>query len=193
MNKLSHRQLHANLAYGHVYRRENLLRYSRALDRDLDILVREGRLEKVAAGIYYKPRHSKYGTLPPDNDDLIKTFLKDDQYLVLSWNAYNSLGLGLTQLYNRMVVYNYKRHCKCELDARKFDFRRLARGFPKKVTKEYLLVDLVNNLRSLAEDTSAVKAAIQRHFNEFDTHKVLQLANKYGKVSTKHFFEGLEN
>ena len=191
MNKPSHQQLHANLAFGHVYRRENLLRYSKAVDRDLEILVRDGRIEKVAAGIYYKPQHSKYGTLPPDDDDLIKTFLRDDQYLMLSWNAYNSLGLGLTQLYNRIVVYNYKRHCKCELGDRKFDFRRPARGFPKKITKEYLLVDLVNNLRLLAEDSSAVKAAIQRRFNKFDTHKVLQLANKYGKVSTQHFFEGL--
>lgn len=193
MNMLSYQQLHTNLVPGHVYRREDLLRYSKAVDRDLDILVREEMLEKVAAGMYYKPRYSKYGTLPPKDDDLIKAFLKDDQYLLFSWNAYNSLGLGLTQLYNKMVIYNHKRHCKCELDSRKFDFHRPVRGFPKKITKEYLLVDLVNNLRSLAEDSNAVKDAIQRHWNEFDTHKVLQFADRYGKVSTKHFFKELEN
>ncbi len=128
----------------------------------------------------------------PNDDDLVKVFLRDDQYLLFSWNDYNALGLGLTQLYNRMVVYNYKRYCKCELDGRNFDFRRPTRGFPTKLTKEYLLVDLVNNLKLLAEDSDAVKAVIKRRFTTFDKSKVLQLAKQYGKVSTNRFFKELE-
>lgn len=193
MRQLSHEQLYANLTAGKVYRRSQLLSFSNALDRDLDVLVKQGLLEKVSSGMYYKPNQSQYGVLPPSKDDLVKTFLRDDQYLMFSLNDYNALGLGLTQLYNRTIVYNYKRFCQCEMGGLKFDFRRPSRGFPKKVTPEYLLVDLVNNLKLLAEDSEAVKGAIVRRLKNFDKSKVMQMAKKYGKVTTRHFFEGLSD
>ena len=49
------------------------------------------------------------------------------------WNQYNALGLGLTQLYNRLIVYNHKRHGIFKLGNKTFDFRRPARGFPMKL------------------------------------------------------------
>jgi hypothetical protein len=41
---------------------------------------------------------------------LVKAFLKTDRFVLTSPNAYNQLGLGTTQLYNKRVVYNQKRH-----------------------------------------------------------------------------------
>ena len=35
-------------------------------------------------------------------------FLRDKDFLVFSPSAYNTLGLGTTQLYNRTLVYNHK-------------------------------------------------------------------------------------
>lgn len=193
MNTISHQQLNKNLKVGNVYRREHLTRFSKAVDRDLHTLVSKGLLDKVAPGLYYKPKHSKYGALPPPEDEMVQAFLKEDQYLLFSWNDFNSLGLGLTQLYNSTVVYNFKRHCKCKLGNKQFDFRRPPRGFPQQLSREYLLVELVNNLRLLAEDSDSVKAAIKTHFNKFNKKVTLTLAKQYGKVSTRRFFEKLEN
>src|SRR5688572_29733901 len=95
------RQLVSHLKSGRVYRREALLPFSKAVDRDLMDLTTEGVLEKVAAGLYYKPATSRFGSLPPDDKELVKEFLRDNNFLLYSWNHYNSLGLGLTQLYNR--------------------------------------------------------------------------------------------
>lgn len=64
--------------------------------------------------------------------------------------AYNSLGVGTTQLYDKTVVYNHKRHGESQLGNRKFAFRVKPR-FPKSLTREFLLVDLVNNVDRLAE------------------------------------------
>jgi hypothetical protein len=75
---------------------------------------------------------SRFGSLPPEENALVKAFLRDNQFLLLSWNAYNSLGLGLTQVYNRMVVYNRKRHCVFRLANQEYDFHRPTYGFAKK-------------------------------------------------------------
>src|SRR5262245_17459882 len=140
MNTASYEKLVSNLKTGHVYRRESLLSFSKAVDRDLEKLLNKGMLEKLAPGLYYKPTHSRYGLLPSKDEELIRCFLRDDPFLLYSWNQYNTLGLGLTQLYNRAVVYNRKRHGLLNLGGKEFDFRRPLRGFPKKLSKEFLLV-----------------------------------------------------
>lgn len=189
MNTYSYEQLNKHLHQGRVYRRNMLLPYSKALDRDLDTLVEKGLLRKLAGGLYYKPAMSELGVLPPKDDNLVSCFLRDNHFLLYSLNQYNSLGVGLTQLYNRVVVLNRKRHGVFKLGNKEFDFRRSSKGFPSKVTLEFLLVDLVNNLADLAEDTSSVKENICKHLERFDQDKLVQLARKYGKISTKKFFE----
>lgn len=189
MNAYSYEQLNNQMRAGRVYRRNMLLPYSKALDRDLDALVEKGLLRKLAGGLYYKPAKSEFGVLPPDNDNLVSCFLRDNKFLLYSWNQYNSLGVGLTQLYNRMVVLNHKRHGIFKLGNKEFDFRRSNKGFPQKMTPEFLLVDLVNNLRELAEDTSLVKKNIRTRLNSFDKNKLFRLAKSYGKIKTKKFFE----
>lgn len=72
-----------------------------------------------------------------------------------SLNAYNSLGVGTTQLYNNRIVYNHKRHGDFTLGNRTFSFK-VKPHFPKKVTIELLLIDMVNNLDQLAEDHIAI-------------------------------------
>lgn len=179
------------LRAGRVYRRDELLHLSKAIDRDLSLLTRNGYLEKVAAGLYYKPANSLFGALPPNDRDLVESFLKEDNFLLYSWNLYNSLGLGLTQLYNQPVVYNQKRHGLFKLGNKTFDFRRPLRGFPKELTPEFLLVDLVNNLNELAEDTVLVKDKIKKSMSKFNLKRLAYSAKKYGKVGTKYFFENL--
>ncbi|OGO93715.1 MAG: hypothetical protein A3F41_00900 [Coxiella sp. RIFCSPHIGHO2_12_FULL_44_14] len=188
MRPRSFEKLAHQLTPGHIYRRERLCTRSKAVDRDLMKLVKQGLLEKVAAGLYYVPKQSRFGKLPPENKKLVQAFLRDDQFLLYSWNEYNSLGLGLTQLYNRSIVYNYKRHGVFELGNKTFDFRRPARGFPKKLTKTFLLVDLVNNLNELAEDTEAVKMKLKEKLTLTQLKTVYDCAKQYGKVATQRFF-----
>lgn len=189
MSTYTCKKLERTLRSGRVYRREMLLSSSKAVDRDLGRLVKAGKLQKLSGGLYYKPAKSQFGMLPPKEDDLVKRFLRDDSFLLYSWNKYNTLGVGLTQLYNRLVVLNHKRHGVFALGNKKFDFRRSNRGFPTKLTKEFLLVDLVNNLNELAEDTSLVKERILINLSRFDKNRLLRMAEKYGKVGTKHYFK----
>ena len=173
---------------GKIYRREMLLPYSTAIDRTLKHQTQKGILEKVGAGLYYCPQKSRFGLLSPNTMELVRAFLKEDHFLLLSWNHYNTLGLGLTQLYNQTVVYNRKRHEVVKLAGQSFDFRRPAKGFPLVLTKEFLLVDLMNNLSELTEDPQAVKKNVIKQLHQFDKAKLLALVQQYGKVGTKKFF-----
>ena len=138
-------QLRRHLRPGRVYRREDLLPWSRSVDRHLKELTVDGTLQKLRTGLYYSPRKFEFGEAPADEHELVKAFLKTDRFVMTSPNAYNQLGLGTTQLYNKRVVYNQKRHGTFPLGNRMVTFERRM-NVPKQLSPEFLLVDLVNEL-----------------------------------------------
>jgi hypothetical protein len=108
-------------------------------------------------------------------------------------NLYNTLGLGLTQLKNETVVYNNKRHGAILLSGRQFNFKRPNNFFPDKLTKEFLLLDLMNNLKLVGESEEELKEKIVHsvYSGEFNIDLLLNLVEKYGKVGTRKFFNQL--
>ena len=182
MTKLD--KLRRNLKPGEIYRREDLTQWTTSVDRHLEALMEDGTLRKVAQGLYYVPKQSSFGTLPPDDVKLVRAFLKEDKFLLTSPNAYNSLGVGTTQLYNERVVYNRKRHGTVKWGNRTFSFRR-KRDFPLKATEEFLLVDLVNNLDQLAEDQNRVLENVKAKVRLMDQRRMKRSLTEYGDVKTK--------
>jgi len=172
------------LCPGTVYRREDLAQFSNAVDRHLRSLLSVGKLQKLAPGLYHVPRPSRFGPLPASDEELVRAFLRDDDFLVFSPSAYNSVGLGTTQLYNQTLVYNHKRHGQFKLGNRQFDFRVKPR-FPKKLTSEFLYVDLLNNLSELAEDRDMVLARAREKLVDYDFTKFKQALKAYGNMATR--------
>ena len=181
-------KLKKHLRAGQVYRRADLVGLSTSLDRHLRQLVDEGVLKKIRGGIYFKPRKSVFGDVPPEEQKVLARFLKSDDFLVMSLNSYNALGLGTTQLYNEQLVYNHKRDGRVEMNGQKYFFMK-GRKYPKKVNKAFLLVDLVNNIDLLAEDREALKGRIAQRASDFGMEEVCRTAKLYGKAATQKFFE----
>jgi hypothetical protein len=179
-----------HLRRGQVYRRSDLINWSKSVDRHLEELVNDGTLQKLSQGLYYYPKESVFGQTPPDEKELVRSFLKDDRFLLTSPNVYNSLGVGTTQLYNERTVYNHKRHGEFKLGNRTFNFR-VKPHFPKKVTQEFLLVDLVNNLDSLAEDQQEVLQKVTAKVPTMDKKKLGHSVMEFGNVRTMKFFAPL--
>lgn len=186
MTKLE--QLKRHLRPGRVYRREHLTRRSTSVDRHLKQLVESGVLKKLAGGLYAYPRQTVFGQAPARDSDVVSAFLKDDRFLLASPNAYNSLGVGTTQLYDKTVVYNRKRHGDFSFGGRKFAFR-VKPAFPKSLTKEFLLVDLVNNVDQLAEAKDEVLKRVMERAAASDASRLRRAVRKYGNERTKKFFE----
>ena len=186
MTKLQ--ELKRRLRPGQVYRRGDLVRWSSAVDRHLKQLVEEGTLTKLAGGLYAYPQETVFGKAPAEDDKLVEAFLKDDRFLLASPNAYNSLGVGTTQLYDKTVVYNRKRHGDFQFGGRKFAFR-VKPAFPKSLTKEFLLVDLVNNVDQLAEAKDEVLKRVIERAAASDASRLRRAVREYGNERTKKLFE----
>lgn len=180
-------ELKKNLQPGQVYRRADLAKWSNAVDRHLRQLQADGSLTKLSGGLYYCPKNTAFGVAPADGRTLVRAFLKDDRFLLTSPSAYNALGVGTTQLYNETVVYNHKRHGRFLLGGRLFDFR-MKPCFPEELSDEFLLVDLVNNLKELAEDYETVLAQVQAKALAMDTPTLARVVHDFGGVAAKKFF-----
>jgi hypothetical protein len=176
--------LKSHLKRGHVYRRADLAQWSTSVDRHLKELLNEGTLKKVSAGLYYYPKVTDFGEVPAAEATLVRTFLKDDRFLLTTPSLFNSLGVGTTQLYNLWVVYNHKRHGDFKLGNRMFSFR-VKPHFPKKLTEEFLLVDLVNNLEHLAEEKSVVLSRVTEKMRLLSVQKVRKTLSEYGSERAK--------
>jgi hypothetical protein len=181
--------MRSHLKAGKVYRLEQLNAYFDNLPEELNKMLEAGTIKKLETDLYYIPKKTVFGEVPPDRKEMIKAFLNDDNFLIMSPNNYNALGVGTTQLYNKAVVYNHKQHGKFMLDGKSIEFK--ITGFPKTLTKEFLLVDLINNIDSLAEDTDSIKEKVKRKFPEFNKSRMKRLVKSFGENKTKKFFEEL--
>ena len=181
-------QLKRHLRPGRVYRREDLQSWSRRVDRHLKELTVDGTLQKLRTGLYYCPRKFEFGEAPADEHELVKAFLKTDHFVVTSPNAYTQLGLGTTQLYNKRVVYNQKRHGTFPLGNRLVTFERRF-NVPRQLSPEFLLVDLVNELDQVAEDQDALLSRVREKAKEMDPRKLSRAVSLYGKYSTQKKFQ----
>jgi len=188
MNSLE--EVKNRLRPGQVYRRSDLAKWSRSVDRHLSQLVSDNTLVKLQQGVYLRPKQSRFGKVPANPEKLVRAFLKDDDFLLTSPNDYNALGVGTTQLYNLRVVYNHKRHGRFKLGGQNFDFRVRPR-YPKKVTREFLLVDMLNNLEKLAEDCNEVLQRVKMKLSEIDSKRLRSTVKRFAKLSAKKHLENL--
>jgi hypothetical protein len=177
-------QLKMHLQKGQVYRRNDLVKWSRSVDRHLHTLLEEGVLQKLSQGVYYYPENSAFGQTPPEEETLVRSFLKDDRFLMTSPNLYNALGVGTTQLYNQRTVYNHKRHGKFKLGNRTFDFQ-VKHHFPEKLTPEFLLVDLAGSLDRLAEDQQQIKNNVLFKAGNMNKTELQHALDHYGNGKAK--------
>jgi hypothetical protein len=181
MTMTSLSELSRRLRPGQVYRRKDLARWSTSVDRHLKQLLTDGRLEKVANGLYAAPRKTRFGNAPASPEKLVKSFLGDDRFLMVSPNAFNGLGVGTTQLHNEPVVYNHKRHGRFQLDGRTYDFR-LRANVPTQLSQEVLLVDLLHNLDRLPEDRSAVLPRALDRARSMDRKRLARAVRDFGSA-----------
>ncbi|PJD94564.1 MAG: hypothetical protein CK425_11315 [Parachlamydia sp.] len=183
-------QIRVHLTPGQVYRRADIEKWSNAVDRHLNQLQNEKALFKLSGGMYYCPKESPFGPVPPSDHELVKAFLKDDRFLLMTPNSYNSLGVGTTQLYNETVVYNHKRHGIFKLGMRSFRFV-LKHHFPSDLCDEFLLVDLVDHINQLAENRERVLNLVKTKALSMNQKHLKNAIVNYGGVRAKKMFKSI--
>ena len=173
-----------------TYRREDFIKLSSNVDRHLKTLVLEKALLKIQNGLYMCPETTPFGKALPEETQLLKSFLRDDNFVVYDLNLFNSLGLGLTQLHNKRIVFNRKRHGDFQFNGKHYHFYRW-RESPKKLSKEFLYVEFLNRFDKLAEDTVKHKELLKRQLRKLDQKKLKRAVQNYGKEATKKKLQSL--
>jgi hypothetical protein len=173
---------------GKAYRRADLAEWTTSVDRHVKQALDAGMLTKASGGLYYAPKRTAFGDAPAEDKTLVAAFLKNDPFLMASPNAFNGLGVGATQLHNKTVVYNHKRHGQFVLGGQVYDFRMKPR-FPHKLDREFLLVDLVNNIDQLGEDRGEILARVKDRLPANDPAKLRAAIKAYGSEKAKRFFK----
>ena len=167
-----------------TYRREDFIHLSSNIDRHLKTLVSENALVKIQNGLYMCPKETPFGKALPEETQLLKTFLKDDRFVVYDLNLFNSLGLGLTQFHNKRIVFNRKRHGEFQFNGKHYSFYRW-REAPKKLSKEFLYVEFLNRFDKLAEDNIKNKNLLKKQLKKLNQKKFQRVVKTYGKESIK--------
>lgn len=82
------------------------LKSENAVALALSRLVKKGVINKLARGYYYKPKKTKWGVLKPNENDVLKSLIKNknSKLYVSGLNAVNRLGLT-TQVPSVIQIY----------------------------------------------------------------------------------------
>jgi len=176
---------------GKVYRMKELTRVNSNASHHVRALLKTGELQRVSAGKYLRLKKWKYGTLPPEPEELVSAFLNKQDFLLVNENNYSSINPAFTQLSMTPKVVNRSRSGVFEIFGQFFLFER-REDFPKKMSWEYFLVQYLDS-RVMDEKERDVKEHFRTAKLEYDSRKLLQMARKYGKLSTRNFLEEFLN
>ncbi len=169
---------------GHVYRTRDLSQWTANPARLARRLVDGGLLKPLAQGLFVHPRPSRFGDVPPADEEVMRAFL-DSPFVLTGPERWNALGLGTSAAFATQLVYNTKRSGEFTFGGRRFLLRRVA--FPERPSPEWFVVDLFQHAEQAAADrgdlTTALASAVRDR--RFDTERLRSRAREYGSLDTQ--------
>lgn len=165
---------------GTVYRTAWLRRWGDNPTRLAARLEANGLVRRLGHGLFYAPKRSRFGEVPPSDKALLDAFLDGTPYLVTGPTRWNTLGLGSTALFAHPLVYNTKRTGTFELGGRTFELRRVA--FPADPSPEWFVVDLLRHADSAGVDHADLvrNLATRMRAGQLDTERLFEMASRFG-------------
>ena len=173
-----------NLEPGKTYRTRELRRFGANPARLARRLVREGKLQQAAHGLYYAPLQSRFGQAPPPDEEILRGFLGNSPFVITGPPKWNALGLGATAMFAATLAYNQKRSGEFTFDGRRFILRRVY--FPARPSPEWFVIDLLQHHDmagvSLAELGERLVATLRE--GRWDGDRLRTMAEQYGTKTT---------
>lgn len=180
------------LEAGRVYRTRDLARWGANTPRLAKRLVKKGVLEPLAHGLYFHPKRGRFGVVPPSDQELMRSFLRESPFVFTGPDRWNALGLGSTALFSSPLVYNTKRSGTFSFGGRKFLLRRVE--FPENPPPEWFAIDLLEHTNQAGASKSDVADALHRAVSDgrFDAKRLWEMAVRYGSKNTQQLIRSVE-
>ncbi len=71
--------------------------------KTLERMCKKGFLVHLTKGLYYRPKNTRFGTVPISEKDIVDHYIKDNQGIVVGYRLYNQKGLT-TQISKRVEI-----------------------------------------------------------------------------------------
>lgn len=186
------RRTEPKLEAGRVYRTQDLAEWGANTPRLAKRLVKQGILEPLAHGMYFSPKRGRFGSVPPSDQELMRSFLSETPFVFTGPDRWNALGLGSTALFSKPLVYNTKRSGTFSFGGREFLLRRVE--FPENPSPEWFVVDLLEHTQQAGVSKSEVANALQRAVSngQFNAGRLSEMAVRYGSKNTQQLVTALE-
>jgi hypothetical protein len=173
-----------HLEPGRVYRTRDLAAWSANAPRLAKRLVDNGELVPLAHGLFARPKQSRFGPVPPLDEEIMRAFLDGGPFVFTGPERWNALGLGTTAVLAVPLVYNTKRSGTFVFGKRRFVLRRVA--FPENAPTEWFVVDLLEHADQAAASPDDVADVLARALarGRFDRNRLRDMAKRYGSRAT---------
>ena len=160
-----------------------------AVIKHLNRMAASGKINKLSKGKYFKPQETVFGTLLPDQHQIVKDLLEEDGKLVgyiTGYSVYNSMGLT-TQVSNTIQIGKREIRPSFKRGRFRISFIKQRNTINKENIPLLRLLDAIRYIKKIP-DTTIEKSCIRlmallRGLKADEQIKLIKLAFKYSPAT----------
>lgn len=160
-----------------------------AIIKHLNRMAASGKINKLSKGKYFKPQETVFGTLLPDQYQIVKDLLEEDGKLVgyiTGYSVYNSLGLT-TQVSNTIQIGKREIRPSFKRGRFRISFIKQKNTINKENIPLLRLLDAIRYIKKIPDTTIAKSCirlmALLRKLKTGEQKKLIKLAFKYSPAT----------
>jgi hypothetical protein len=176
------------LPKGYVFTYEDFLsgvNSKEAVIKSLNRMALSGKIGKLAKGKFYKPESTVFGTLLPDQSQIVKDLLEKDGKLIgylTGYSIYNKLGLS-TQISNTIQIGKNGVRPSFKRDRFKISFVKQKNNITKENIPLLQILDAIRFVKKIPDTTVAASCkrllTILQKLTRKEKSTITKLAFKY--------------
>jgi hypothetical protein len=125
----------------------------------LSKLYKAGTLKKLGKGLFYKPKHTRFGTLQPSENEILKALLKKNKKgYIAGVSAQNKLGLT-SQVANELTISGQLGRQKRVVGNLTVKYKKSEVAYGSKNIEQLQVIDALKNIKKIP-DTRVNKSLV---------------------------------
>lgn len=145
----------------------------------LERMHKNKELEKLSKGIYYFPKETKFGAIPIPDEEIISTFTKNNEGMVVGYSLYNKLNLT-TQISKKITIYSSNVNNEIK-NIRNIEIKNVNTNYSKGYIKIIEMLEVLQNFYEIQDlNYNAFYNYVEdfsKYYNEDITNDVLKNVN----------------
>ena len=164
-----------------------------AFYKTLERMCKENELVKIAKGTYHLPKISKYGIVPPSDEEMVSSFTKNNTGIIIGYSLYNELGLT-TQVPKSVLVMSNALDGITK-NIRNIEIKRVNIDFSKEIKNMIRGLDVLQNFNIIQDLNYSAFIKFTEQFALSFKENIFEKVNdaiKYKKSTISFLYEILK-